>query len=534
MTQNVTLRGRARAVFGGLLVALAPLVAAAQQPSNPAAEPPLILFSASTPDTGRELWATDLGRRATRMIRDIAPGSAGSFPRDFQLLGDGRAVFSAWTADSGRELWVTNGRPRGTRMLRDIWPGETGSNPQWLTPLGDGRVLFTAETSARGNELWVTDGTRRGTRMVRDLYPGTTSGRPWGLVPMPDGRVVFFASGPGNLANGDVWVSDGTWAGTQSVFMGSPVPSAQVPSPHYDSRHDFRPVILNDRLILYTARNNFEGTGIELHATDLTPGGTRLVRDIWPGGGNSIPMWITPIGNGRAAFAAMTPEHGQELWVTNGWRGGTMLLEDIRPGPDSSVPEYLTPLGDGRVLFAAETDQHGREPWITDGTQTGTRLVRDTTVGPASGLGSSGYPIPAGSQPHFAVLEPGVAVFAALQRNWPANSTGLWRTNGTRAGTRPVADRTAGAGPRYLDHITPIGGGLALMQAWYSGDPFPGREIWRTNGGRQGTRMIRDLCPGACESWPQGFFVLRPGQDDPAATEEDILRTEAPADSGAD
>ena len=52
----------------------------------------------------------------------------------------------------------------------------------------------------------------------------------------------------------------------------------------------------------------------------------------------------------RAYFAAATPEHGMELWASDGTPGGTFLVRDLAPGPESSGPGELRPYG-GSLLF---------------------------------------------------------------------------------------------------------------------------------------------------------------------------------------
>jgi ELWxxDGT repeat protein len=192
------------------------------------------IFNATSSTTGEELWITD-GTTAGTRLKDIAPGSARSFPADFTPLNDGRVVFTAYGAGaySDRELHVTDGTTAGTRMVKDIWPNGGSSTPSALTAFGTGKVLFQAEDPEHGNELWVSDGTAGGTHLVKDIWPGplewdfdrlTTSGsgNPSSFVALDD-RAVFQAS-DGN-GHTQLWLTDGTEDGTALLLaFGGPLP----------------------------------------------------------------------------------------------------------------------------------------------------------------------------------------------------------------------------------------------------------------------------------------------------------------------
>ena len=102
--------------------------------------------------------------------------------------------------------------------------------------------------------------------------------------------------------------------------------------------------------------------GQELWRTDGTRAGTRQVRDIQPGAGGSVPVFLTPVA-GTLIFQAFTADRGSELWESDGTRGGTTLVRNIRPGAASSDPAQLLDVG-GTVFFSADDGAaHHNELW---------------------------------------------------------------------------------------------------------------------------------------------------------------------------
>ena len=108
------------------------------------------------------------------MVRDILSGSGSSSPAELIALGK-EVVFRADDGKNGSELWKSDGSTAGTVLLKDIRPGTTGSFPDSLAAVGSRRVVFTADHGAKGRELWLSDGTATGTTMVADVWPGPSA-----------------------------------------------------------------------------------------------------------------------------------------------------------------------------------------------------------------------------------------------------------------------------------------------------------------------------------------------------------------------
>ena len=137
-----------------------------------------------------------------------------------------------------------------------------------------------------------------------------------------------------------------------------------------------------------------ETHGQELWISDGTAAGTELLVDINPGPAYGGPLRWWEFGD-RLLFSANDGAHGHELWITDGTAAGTEFLRDILPGPDSSGIEYVA-VANGRAFFKASdsvgnrpTADYGSELWVTNGTPRCTTLLADVEPGPAGSLAES-------------------------------------------------------------------------------------------------------------------------------------------------
>lgn len=275
--------------------------------------PERLLFFATTPTQGIELWTTDGTNANTQITVDLTPGTGSSFPQftafgeiaSIEFFNQGTLGFIANSPSTGLELFVTNGNPGNATLLKDINPGVGSAfadwgeleyvpfspNPQQPSDL----ILFAAIEAATGRELWKSDGTTNGTVLVKDINPGTNFGLDLG---------GDFLSGIFNFAdeeNGRFW---------------------------------------------FIAR---DGDGVEPWYTDATTNGTQQLKDINVGPGDSDPLYGlisgdsngTPTSrfrqNGKFLIAASTESTGRELWVSDGTEANTVLTGQIAPGSSSGI-----------------------------------------------------------------------------------------------------------------------------------------------------------------------------------------------------
>ncbi len=198
---------------------------------------------------------------------------------------------------------------------------------------------------------------------------------------------------------------------------------------------------------------------------------------------------LVGVGN-LGFFAGRDHVHGRELWRSDGTSKGTWLIADLRPGPSDSDPSRMFEVGT-RAFFTADDGVHGRELWRSDGTRQGTRMVKDLLPGAGPGLGKlfDGDVLVVGEKIYFAADENEYGSGIGQGRE-------LWRSDGTAAGTQPVADINPGPASSYPRLFGTLGTSV-LFEATH---PESGSELWITDGSAEGTRLLLDLTPGRTSS----------------------------------
>jgi ELWxxDGT repeat protein len=190
--------------------------------------------------------------------------------------------------------------------------------------------------------------------------------------------VYYFVAGMANSSDYGFWKSDGTPGGTTKIITATGI----RPQP---SIRDKACIIPFGNKVLLIASNYYNNLNFELWITDGTPAGTFLLKEINPNTKSDIKniKVVSIKGALKAFFSANNGTVGEELWVTDGTTDGTKLVKDIYQGIWHSLPSDFVQLQD-KVLFSAIEPAHGRELWITDGTEAGTELVKDINPGPGN------------------------------------------------------------------------------------------------------------------------------------------------------
>ena len=427
---------------------------------------------------GTELWRTDGTAAGTRLLLDINPGKASSDPAGFTVL-NGVAYFRADDGTNGTEIWRTDGTVSGTTIVTDIdsrpaVPGGTAGNGAVNFPYPavlNGIMYFPAIDSTGDAELWRSDGTRLGTWRVADIAVGAASSAPE-MLTVAAGR-VFFVADDGNTGR-ELWSTDGTAAGTQRFADINPgAAGADIGEMTFVGNHVF-----------LTANNG--AAGREVWYADVTNPASVAQKDLKPGPMSSLPAALMPFGDGVVYFAYGTttdPVSGATVPAAGLFRttanGTTTFLASL-PEP----PEFLTTIG-GTLLFAdGGTTRGAREPWTTDGTPAGT-----VPLLPGRNLRVSGSFVGDGN---------GAFLFQAAA-DALGSPPGIWRTDGTAAGTKEWVPNTGSGGF--------IRNGGAIYYAGSLTDT-EGAELRKASGMPPVTELVKDINPGPGHSSPTGFDIV--------------------------
>ncbi|MFI5428015.1 ELWxxDGT repeat protein [Aeromicrobium sp. UC242_57] len=336
-----------------------------------------------------------------------------------------------------------------------------------------------------------------------------------GSSPAPAARPT--SSRPRQRTGVSLWKTNGTSGGTVEV-------EDLVPGTGGPAIDDIAASRRQDRL----QRRRRGQRRRRLWISDGTPAGTTLLKDI-NAVGDSSPSNLT-LHDGEVYFAAHNGSHGRELWKTDGTTGGTVMVDDVNPGNGSSSPAEL--VSDGSTLLFSAVDAQGREIFRSKGTAPSTYRMRDINPGTANSnptrltaTGGATFftaqdPLhgdavedrrddrrhgarqghPTGNQwvdAQRATSNGDTIVFRAAGS---ANDAELWTSDGSAAGTRLVKDiRPGAAGSSPRDFSVNPDTGRTLFSA---DDGSSGVELWLTNGTADGTARVSDLAPGSATSDP--------------------------------
>ena len=441
-----------------------------------------VFFTADDGAFGVEMWASDGTRAGTRLVADLCAGPCSSMPSRVMprlMPSPGRLFFTA-AKDGGQstDLWSTDGTRAGTREV----PGTR--NVTQMAPLPNGGVVFNLASVP-----WRTDGTPEGTFKIQSPFFFSMNS----LTGLDKG-VVFWAG-----SSGDLWLADGTAAGLTTVRNNGPIP--QTPPVVQDGAVYFATSVgfTNPQIEVWVARGaplrTFRlGTfkpepGLDVPQLTASPCGPLfLARNpegelrIWRIASPTGP--IQPVSGTLAragdvqglwsaadrAFFTLKEESGFGLWEVDGISCQARRVKDI------GKPSLLAGAG-GTGFFVTSTAAQGAELWRSDGTAAGTFLVKDIGFDPGSAAGSE------------IVALGGRVLFPA--RPVPTAPTALWTSSGTVAGTRPVHEVPWAQGlVRVGDAVFFSGGVLENTPGVPRDQTLIPRGVWRTDGTPAGTQLL--------------------------------------------
>jgi ELWxxDGT repeat protein len=401
-----------------------------------------VVFSKNSVASGLELWVTDGTGKGTKLLKDIVPGSQGSFPEGLVRSGE-RAFFTTDTLESGRQVWVTDGTPAGTTQVSDHPFGNGIGVNRTLGGIASGAFFEAQVNAVLFTELWFTDGTPAGTRLLNPFDESGTERV--GFAEPQAGQVagdkLYF------IANGkELWSSDGSAAGTAKL--------------------------LDDIMVSTMWQPRFIVAGSKIYLTATATGQTPVIWCCDLDGGNLVSLqpaaamaaWnvrsMAALGD-RLYLVAEDNEDQRTLWTSDGTQAGTRSIPLGSSEPGDHFIEWQ-----GQLYFGTASD-------------TTSALWRTHDVLGAAKVANLGAPhegevtsfVAAGNVLYYQVM---------LGGSWEQ-----WRTDGTEEGTRRVArllDGTAGPEPQAAEWQ----GSLYYAASRNS----TGNALWRTRGSKKGVMRL--------------------------------------------
>lgn len=383
-------------------------------------------------------------------------------------------------------LFPLPGISQQTELISDLTSSSQSSFPSGFTFL-DNKMFFAASSWSAGSEdreLYVSDGTTAGTLLLKDIIPGISS-CPDKLIEY-DNYIYFVIS---DSSNGVLvhrpWVTDGTMNGTYPLL-----PLATTAKGY---TMEFDPLISPEKLFVY--RNGFvyfkgrkdnAANDFAIFKSDGSFAGTLIAAEL-PNTSVTPNLIEGPLRyNDSLYFSGTSNGSGQScLYKFSGTLNSiTLVKQDISIHPEFGSIQY-----DNKLFFCGE-QSNGAEVWVTDGTSGGTYELSDLRTD--SGLGS--WP---GS---FIRLNDCILFIAS------SNGTAieLYSIDSAGVNLAPTSISTISFIPLAYrsNYFTRYAGKL-----FFTGNDFlNGTEVWSTNGTTAGTAMAVDLFPGTQGSDPQQFI----------------------------
>ena len=204
----------------------------------------------------------------------------------------------------------------------------------------------------------------------------------------------------------------------------------------------------------------------------LTGGTSATTQQLLGVDGSNIQNLIAYKNN--IYFSCHDATNGQELWVSDGTVAGTKLFMDIIPGSNGSYPEYFT-VCNNKLFFRAVNPLGGYDMYVTDGTAAGTIMLQQY-VDVFNGLSD------------FGILTNSI-YFRGVSGT--GQGYGLWKSDGTLAGTQMVYANTANG---FIPGTQGCNTAQLNNKLYFSGSDFVyGTELWVTDGTTAGTHIVVDI-----------------------------------------
>ena len=216
----------------------------------------------------------------------------------------------------------------------------------------NGLLYFVGADEAHNEELWVTDGTQAGTHIVKDINPNT--GSDIGDLRIVGNKILFLASETNtptfNSNDYDLYVSDGTASGTVKVN--------ELNAQYNTLLAEQSAGVANGKLIFCT--------NTDVMVSDGSAQGSKSLAQV------NISAYIGNNGycemNGSVFFIV-----NNDIWKSDGTAAGTAVVKSFTSSTNPWSLQYVSYIKafDGKLYIIGAKTGEGEDLYTFDGTEGG-------------------------------------------------------------------------------------------------------------------------------------------------------------------
>lgn len=282
-----------------------------------------------------QLWETDGTSAGTKLVKTI--NSTGASYIANLMVCDGKIYFSAYNgAGSYSQPWVSDGTEAGTFKLKEITSQYGAGASDFISY--NGKVYFSAGDNASGSQLWVTDGTTNGTLKVTNINSGDIGLSPSNFI-LFNSKLFFMGIDRGAFYQ--LWSTDGTESGTKLV-------KTDYTPRTYSGFLPNSMAILNNKLYI-SGYDSLTAT-VQLWVSDGTTAGTTKVTSFPQ---SLSPSRLYAFQNKLIMTGNDTIIHATEVYVSNGTAAGTVCPAPPANGVDAFYPWQAWVLFNNALYYRA-------------------------------------------------------------------------------------------------------------------------------------------------------------------------------------
>ena len=321
----------------------------------------------------QQLWITDGTKNGTFFLKDVSQFASFNISNLFQLNNE------IYFLIDGEEtaLWKTNGTTAGTVRVKSLCNYNGGVDPCYSQynfdahPMPNNKFIFFAGIPGEDLEPWITDGTEAGTTIL-PIQPGIlpfNRGMALQGGSVLNGKLIFGADIQNNIGF-EPYSCDGTVAGTVLIKNINTTSGSNYHNKHGRPSEFFQ---YNGK-VFFNANDGIKGD--EIWVTDGTTAGTKMLVETQPGKTERGDLKrYYPFNNTLLFQVSSTPfdqVNKYNLYKTDGTPANTSKIMTFNSEWDCFIPKIEW---NGALIFAAKDWANGSQLWKTDGTSTGTQRI---------------------------------------------------------------------------------------------------------------------------------------------------------------